>query len=62
MPLKNNHQVFMLTDDSKACILNSVFIAIKGNTIDGHSKINEAITNGAKTIILEDSVCFRGKK
>ena len=56
MPLKNNHQVFMLTDDSKACILNSVFIAIKGNTIDGHSKINEAITNGAKTIILEDSV------
>ena len=46
-------------DISKLCIdsrqikLNDLFIAIKGNSIDGHNFINKAIELGAKSIICE---------
>lgn len=52
----NNHYIYHLTDDSKACIDNSVFFAIKGNRVDGHDLIDEAINNGATTIFLEKKV------
>ncbi len=51
--LENNHIIFMITDDSRECIVNSVFFAIEGNTVDGNDKIEEAIHNGAKTIVTE---------
>lgn len=46
-----NHEVSMITSDSRSCKLNSVFIAIKGNNNDGNDYILEALTKGARTII-----------
>lgn len=40
--------------DSRIVISNSVFIAIKGVQVDGHSFINKAIENGAIVIVCED--------
>ncbi len=54
--VKNNHEIFLITEDSKDCIENSVFFAIEGNRIDGHNKIEEAINNGAKTIVLTKKI------
>ncbi len=48
-----NHEIFLITEDSRDCIDNSVFFAIKGNTNDGYIKIEDAIKNGAKTIITD---------
>ena len=39
--------------NSKKVKPNDVFIAIKGNTYDGHQFIDEAIKNGASSIICE---------
>ncbi len=48
----NNHIINKLSRNSKEVIDNDVFIAIN----DGHKYINEAIKNGAKTIIHEREV------
>ena len=39
--------------DSRQIKSNDLFIAIKGNSIDGHNFINKAIELGAKSIICE---------
>lgn len=52
----NNHYIYYMTDDSKSCIDNSVFFAIKGSRVDGHDLIDEAINNGATTIFSEKKV------
>lgn len=52
----NNHYISKITDDSRCCINNSIFVAIKGNKVDGNKKIDEAIKNGAKTIIIDNNV------
>ena len=39
--------------NSKKVKPNDVFVAIKGNTYDGHQFIDEAIKNGASSIICE---------
>ena len=39
--------------DSRQIKPNDLFIAIKGNSIDGHNFINKAIELGAKSIICE---------
>ena len=39
--------------DSRQIKPNDLFIAIKGNTINGHNFINKAIELGAKSIICE---------
>jgi len=40
-------------NNSREIKLNDLFIAIDGNTIDGHIFINDAIENGSKSIICE---------
>lgn len=40
--------------DSRRVKPNSVFVAIKGYTVDGHRFILDAINNGAEVIVLED--------
>ena len=40
-------------NNSREIKLNDLFIAIDGNTIDGHIYINDAIENGSKSIICE---------
>lgn len=41
--------------DSRNIKKNSIFIAIKGEKFDGHSFINEAVQNGASTVIINRS-------
>lgn len=44
--------------DSRKAKSSDLFIAIKGQEFDGHLFVNEAIKNGARFIILEDSKIF----
>ena len=49
-----------LSFQSHTCKKNYIFFAIKGNTNDGHNYIDQAIKNGARTIIHQGS--FEGFK
>ncbi len=40
-----------LVEDSRLATLNSLFFAINGNNLDGHSFIAEAVLNGARAIV-----------
>ena len=55
-----NHFFSGLSFNSLTCKKNNIFFAIKGNVIDGHNFIKNAIKNGAKTIISNHS--FEGLK
>ncbi len=50
---KINHDVYKLCQDSRQCIENSVFVAIDGNHVNAKIFIQDAIHNGAKTIIVD---------
>ena len=50
----NNHSINSLKINSKEVLENDVFFAIKGTKENGINYINEAIINGAKTIVLEE--------
>lgn len=52
----NNHIINELKDNSKSVKENDVFFAIKGNKDNGINYINDAINNGAKTIVYEDEI------
>lgn len=43
-----------ISADSRVITQGDIFVAIKGNEIDGHDYIVKAIANGAKTIIHQD--------
>ncbi len=50
-------EISRITYDSRLATPNSIFVAIKGFSTDGHNFIIDAINNGAEAIILEnDSV------
>ena len=51
-----NHEIKNLKDDSRTVEENDVFFAIKGVQTDGKNYINDAIKNGAKTIIYEGEI------
>ena len=40
--------------DSRKAVANTVFVAIKGFTVDGHNYINKAIELGSTTIVCEE--------
>lgn len=42
--------------DSRIIEPNSLFVALSGNVLDGHSFINEVIEKGAKTIVYEKNI------
>ena len=42
--------------DSKKVKLGQIFVAIKGNTVDGHDYIDEAIKNRASKVIMEKDI------
>ncbi len=42
--------------DSRKVVKGDTFVAIKGNTVDGHDFINSAISNGATKIISEKEI------
>tara|TARA_B100000780_G_scaffold275663_1_gene242723 strand:+ start:57 stop:2903 length:2847 start_codon:yes stop_codon:yes gene_type:complete len=59
--LKNKRHYFSgLSFNSQKCKRNNIFFAIKGNEIDGNKFIDQAIKNGAKTIISNQK--FEGIK
>lgn len=49
-------QVESITCNSKQVTPNSLFVCIRGEKLDGHSFIEEAIKKGAKAIIVEEWV------
>ncbi|XMB66131.1 UDP-N-acetylmuramoyl-L-alanyl-D-glutamate--2,6-diaminopimelate ligase [Mycoplasmatota bacterium zrk1] len=51
-----NHKVTGIYNNSKECTYNSIFIALGGINNDGNNFIDEAIRNGAKTIITEKDI------
>lgn len=48
-------EVHSIHQDSREVEENSVFIAIRGNEVDGHMFIEDAIDRGAKVLICEES-------
>ena len=61
--LNNNfkkHSFSNICLNSKSCKKNSIFFAVKGFKVDGNKFINEAIKNGARTIISQNT--FQGYK
>lgn len=42
-----------VTDSSRACAADSLFIALVGSTADGHAYIEDAISHGAKAILCQ---------
>ena len=46
-------EVSRVAYNSKDVVENSLFVAIKGSKADGHSFINEAISKGARAVVVE---------
>jgi len=42
--------------DSRLCKENSIFFAIKGENVDGHQFIDDAINNGAGAVVVENEI------
>jgi UDP-N-acetylmuramoyl-tripeptide--D-alanyl-D-alanine ligase len=52
----NNKQVFNgVSTDTRTITPGNIFIALKGENTDGHTKINEAFNKGASAVIIEKS-------
>ena len=54
------HKIKNLSLDSKTCRGNDIFFAIKGIKKNGNKFINDAIKNGAKTVVSD--LNLQGKK
>ena len=48
--------VTSVTDDSRAVAAGSLFVAVKGERVDGHRYVTEAIQAGAAAIVGQESV------
>ena len=48
-----DEEISYITFDSRKCIEGSAFVCMKGEHVDGHDKVREAIENGAKVIIAQ---------
>jgi len=51
---RKDSEVTSLVFDAKLASPGSVFVAIRGSKVDGHSFISEAIQRGAKAVVVED--------
>ena len=50
----DDFEVSSLVSDTRKVEENSIFVAIKGYTVDGHEFIPEAIRKGAKAIVVQE--------
>jgi len=51
-----NCPVHAITDDSRAVMGGSLFVAVKGERVDGHGFIEQAIKAGAAAVVAQESV------
>jgi UDP-N-acetylmuramoyl-L-alanyl-D-glutamate--2,6-diaminopimelate ligase len=49
----NQHQISLLTFDSREAIEGAVFFAMKGSSVDGHTFIEQVINKNCKVIVCE---------
>jgi UDP-N-acetylmuramoyl-L-alanyl-D-glutamate--2,6-diaminopimelate ligase len=45
-----------ITDDSRAVQAGSLFVAVKGEQVDGHRYISSALTSGAAAVVMQETV------
>ncbi|MGI6524407.1 MAG: UDP-N-acetylmuramoyl-L-alanyl-D-glutamate--2,6-diaminopimelate ligase [Bdellovibrionota bacterium] len=50
-----------LTCDSREKLESGIFVAIRGSKVDGHTCIDEAVTNGAVIAVVERAEALNGK-
>ena len=55
---QNDFPIESVTNNSKSQEANGAFVAIKGNVLDGHKYIEDAIKKGAKTIIHTEDISY----
>ena len=48
--------IAMVTDDSRAVVSGSLFVAVKGERVDGHEFVAKALHGGAAAVIAQSSV------
>jgi UDP-N-acetylmuramoyl-L-alanyl-D-glutamate--2,6-diaminopimelate ligase len=48
--------VYAITDDSRAVIGGSLFVAVKGDRVDGHGFVQQAIKAGAVAVVAQSAV------
>src|SRR5262249_56635518 len=48
--------VHAITDDSRAVTTGSLFVAVKGERVDGHGFVDQAIKAGAVAVVAQASV------
>jgi UDP-N-acetylmuramoyl-L-alanyl-D-glutamate--2,6-diaminopimelate ligase len=48
--------VYAITDDSRAVTAGSLFVAVKGDRVDGHGFVEQAIKAGAVAVVAQASV------
>lgn len=51
-----DHTIDAIVFDSRKATENTVFVAIKGTTVDGHDFIDSVIKNGCKVIVAEKEI------
>lgn len=49
-------EITRVTDDSREVIPGTLFVAVKGLTVDGHKFIPKALESGASALLVEDDV------
>ena len=42
--------------DSRTCLKNDLFIAIKGENFDGHSFLQEVLNKGVKSVVIKEGM------
>ncbi len=47
-------EITSLTSDSRQCAPGTLFVAVRGVNVDGHSFISQAIKNGASAVVCEE--------
>jgi UDP-N-acetylmuramoyl-L-alanyl-D-glutamate--2,6-diaminopimelate ligase len=52
-----SEKISALTCDSRRALPGTLFFALRGATVDGHSFIPAAVRSGAAAVVLEDAAC-----
>lgn len=58
MVVTHDVEVVGIQYDSRKVTRGSLFVALKGTTVDGHKFIDAAVKNGAKVIVVEDDTAM----